>query len=154
MKNLVTLFALLVAASALGEATVTNVTVHLAVQTNSVSWGRSHQSLTFMCKATIENQTRNSLTMSNVFQNPAGLSLKVTDKNGVELSRLSAAPFKRPMFTIAAGGTQLFWPYYGIMNRFSVPETNSLVKIQLEGKLIGSSYTGSVTSNIVELKIP
>ena len=154
MKNLVIILAMLVAASASGEATATNVTIHLAVQTNSVSWSGSHNSLTFMCKATIENQTRDSLTVSNVFQNPAGLSLKVTDKNGVELSRLSAAPFKRPMFTIAAGGSQLFWPYYGIMNRFSVPETNTTVKIQLEGKLLGSGHTGSVTSNIVELKIP
>ena len=31
---------------------------------------------------------------------------------------------------------------------------NTTVRIQLEGKLAGSSYTGSLTSNIVELKIP
>jgi len=154
MKNLVTLFALLVAACALVEATVTNVTIHLAVQTNSVSWGRSHNSLTFMCKATIENQTRDSLTVSNAFQDPAGLSLKVTDKYGVELSRLSCMPFKNPKATIAAGGSQSFWPYYGIKERFSVPETNTTVNIQLEGRLLGSGYTGSVTSNVVELKVP
>jgi hypothetical protein len=107
-----------------------------------------------MCKATIENQTRDSLTVSNVFQDPAGLSLKVTDKNGVELSRLSCMPFKNPKATIAAGGSQLFWPYYGIKERFSVPETNTTVNVQLEGRLLGSGYTGSVTSNVVELKVP
>jgi len=154
MKNLVTILALLVAASATGESNVTNVTVHLAVQTNSVSWGASHNSLTFMCRVRIDNQTRDSLTVSNLFQDHSGLSLEVTDKNGMEISRLYAAPFKTPKFTIPAGGTQSFWPYYGIMNRFSVPEGNTTVRIQLEGKLAGSSYTGSLTSNIVELKIP
>jgi hypothetical protein len=154
MKNLVAAVALLVALSASGGSAVTNVTIHLAVQTNSVSWDASHKSLTFMCKATIDNQTGDSLTVSNLFQDHSGLSLKVTDKNGVELARLHAPPFHFPSFTIAAGGNQSFWPYYGIMNSFSVPASNTTVRIQLEGRLIGSSYTGSFTSNIVELKIP
>jgi hypothetical protein len=58
------------------------------------------------------------------------------------------------VFTIPAGGRESFWPYYGIMNRFHVSGSNTTVKIQLGGKLIGSSYRGSITSNIVILKIP
>ena len=154
MKNLAAFLASLVALRAFGESAVTNVTVHLAVQTNSISWDTSHTSVTFMCKATIDDQTRDALTVSNLFQDHSGLSLKVTDKKGEELARLSAAPFHFPSFTVAAGGKQSFWPYYGIMNRFSVPKGDTAVRIQLEGKLIGSSYAGSLTSNIVELKIP
>ncbi len=150
----VAILTLLVARSALGEPAVTNVTVHLAVQTNSVSRDASHKSLTFMCRATIDNQTRDPLIVSNLFQDHAGLSLKVADTNGVELARLYAPPFHFPAFTIAAGGKESFWPYYGVMNRLSVPASDTSVRIQLDGKLIGSGYAGSLTSNIVELKIP
>ena len=147
------MLALLVARSALGESAVTNITIRLAVQTNSVSWDTSHKSITFMCRATIDNPTRDSLTVSNLFQDHAGFSLKVTDTNGIELARLYSPPFHFPVFTIAAGSKGSFWPYYGIMNRFSVPGSKTSLRVQLEGRLIGSSYTGSLTSNIVELKI-
>ena len=139
-----------VAGDAFGESP--GITIHLAVQTNSVAWDTSHTSVTFMCKATIDNQTRDSLTVTNLFQDHSGLALKVTDQTGVELARLYAAPFHRDSFTIAAGSKESFWPYYGIVTRFSVPASNTPVRIQLDGKLIGSSYTGSVTSNVVMLK--
>ena len=148
------ILALLVARSALGEPAATNITIHLAVQTNSVSWDASHKSLTFMCRATIDNQTRDPLTVSNLFQDHAGLPLKVADTNGVELARLYSPPFHFPAFTILAGSKESFWPYYGIINRFSVPAGDKSVRIQLEGNLIGSGYDGSLTSNIVELRIP
>jgi hypothetical protein len=154
MKHLVAIVALLVTWSALGESTITNVTIHLAVQSNSISWDASHNSLTFMCRATIDNQTRDSLTVSNLFQDHGGLSLKVADTNGVELARLYSPPFKFLSFTIAAGSKESFWPYYGIINRLSVPGSDTSLRIQLEGSLVGSGYAGSITSDIVELKIP
>jgi hypothetical protein len=154
MKIPAAILPLLFALSALGESAVANVTIHLAVQTNSVSWDAIHKSLTFMCRATIDNQTRDPLTVSNLFQDHAGLALKVADTNGVELARLYAAPFHFPSFTITAGSKASFWPYYGLMNRFSVPASDTSVNIQLEGKLIGSGYAGSFTANIVDLKIP
>jgi hypothetical protein len=154
VKNLAAILALLMARSVFGESASTNVTIHLAVQANSVSWGARHESLSFMCKATIDNPTRDALTVSNLFQDHAGLALKVTDTNGVELARLFAPPFHFPSGTIAAGSKESFWPYYGIMNPIFAPGTNTSLRIQLEGKLIGSSFPGSITSNIVELRSP
>ena len=154
MKCRLPILLLLAAVSAFGEPAVTNVTIHLAVQTNSVSWNAANKSVVFMCRATIQNLTRDTLTVSNLFQDRSGLSLKVTDKHGMELTRLYAAPFHRSTFTIVAGDTQSFWPYYGIMNRFLVPETNTTVKLQLDGKLIGNGCKGVVASDIAILKIP
>jgi hypothetical protein len=151
MKNMAAILVWLFAVGAFGESAA-KITIHLAIQTNSVSWDSTHTSATFMCRATINNQTHNSLTVTNLFQDHSGLALKVTDQNGVELSRLYAAPFHFDSFTIAAGSMESFWPYYGIVNRFSLPKSNTTVRIQLDGKLIGSSYSGSVTSNVVMLK--
>lgn len=132
----------------------TGIKIHLAVQTNSVAWDATHTSASFMCRATIENASDDSLTVTNLFQDHSGLSLKVTDQDGNELSRLYSAPFQRESFTIAAGTKASFWPYYGIMNHFSLPKGHTTIGIQLDGKLIGSSYAGSVTSNIVMLNVP
>ena len=93
MKNIVTILALLVALSVFGESAGTNIAIHIALQTNSVSWDTTHTSVSFMCKATIDNQTRESLTVSNLFQDHSGLSLKVTDEKGVELADIR---IKRP----------------------------------------------------------
>lgn len=153
MKILAAILALLAARSAFAESALTNITVHLAVQTNSIFWDASHKSVTFMCRATIDNQTHDSLTVSNLFQDHSGLALKVTGTNGAELARLYSPPFHFPVLTIVAGSKESFWPYYGILNRLSVAESNTTLRIQLEGRLVGSSYTGSLTSNIVELKI-
>jgi hypothetical protein len=154
MKNLVAVLPLLAALHAFGESAVTNITILLAAQTNSASWDTTHTSISFACRATIDNPTHDPLTVTNLLQDHSGLSLKVTDKDGTELARLYAAPFKRSESTIDPGGKQSFYPYYGITQRFSVPGRNTTVKLQLEGKLSGSSYAGSLTSNIVELKIP
>jgi hypothetical protein len=156
MKNyILPLIALIfITTEVFGGTDSTGITIHLAVQTNSVAWDTTHTSASFMCRAIIDNKTDDSLTLTNLFQDHSGLSLKVTDQDGTELSRLYSAPFQRESFTIAARTKASFWPYYGIMNHFSLPKGHTTVRIQLDGKLIGSSYGESVTSNIVMLNVP
>jgi len=153
MKFPAAIFALLIARSALGESAVTYITLHLAVQTHSVSWDAGHKSLTIMCRATIDNQARDSLTVSNLFQDHSGLALKAMGTDGAELARLYSPPFHFPVITITAGSKESFWPYCGLVNRPSVPGSNPWINIQPDGQLLGSRYTVSVTSNIVKLKI-
>ena len=121
------------------------VAIHFAVQPNSIQWDASHTSLTFMCRVVIHNPTRASLTISNLFQERAGLYMKVADTGGTELARLISPPFQQPVSTIDAGTNSVFWPYYGIFGRFD-PGTNKTVRLQLEGKLIGNSYTKPIVS--------
>lgn len=154
MSNPVPIFVLLAAMTAFGESAATNVTISLDLRTNAVDWDNTHTFVTFMCKATIHNQTRDSLTLSNAFQDHSGLSLKVTDEKGVELSRLYSAPFHFESFTIARNSKEFFFPYYGLMSRFAPPKNHTTLKLQLEGNLLGSGYNRPLTSNIVELKIP
>lgn len=136
-----------------GGGSTQDVGIHFAVQPNSIQWDRSHTSLTFMCRVAITNQTPTSLTVSNLFQDKAGLCMKVTDTSDKELARLICPPFHRETFTIPAGTNEVFSPYYGIFGRFD-PGTNRTVRLQLVGNLIGSSYTNPVASGIVEMKIP
>jgi len=79
--------------------------------------------------------------------------MQVTDTGGTKLASLISPPFKQPVSTIEAGTNSVFWPYYGIFSRFD-PGTNQTVRLQLEGKLIGSSYTTPVVSGTVDMKIP
>jgi hypothetical protein len=151
--HLLSLICLLLVSTAFSESLPAEVVVHLSVQPNSVQWDRAHTSVTFMCEAAIENRTRDPLTVTNLFQDHAGLFLKIMDKHGTELSRLWAAPFHTTSFTIPAGARQTFSPYYGIMNRFD-PGTNETVSLQFQGKLNGSSYTKALASNILDLKLP
>jgi hypothetical protein len=131
----------------------TDVAIHFAVQPNSIRWDASHSSLTFMCRVVIDNQTPASLSVSNLFQDRAGLCMKAADTSGTKLASLIAPPFKLPVSTIEAGTNSVFWPYYGILGRFD-PGTNRTVRLQLEGKLIGSGYTTPVVSDTVDMKIP
>jgi hypothetical protein len=154
MKDKVLHFVCLLWATAcFGGGFTPDVAIHFAVQPNSIQWDTSHTSLTFMCRVVIYNQTPDSLTISNIFQDHAGLCMKVTDSRGTELARLISPPFKWPVSTIEVGTNSVFWPYYGIFGRFD-PGTNKSVRLQLEGKLIGSSYTTPVVSDTVDMKIP
>lgn len=136
-----------------GGGSTQDVGIHFAVQPNSIQWDTSHLSLTFMCRVVITNQTPTSLTVSNLFQDKAGICMKVTDASDRELARLIVPPFHRSTFTIEAGTNEVFWPYYGIFGRFD-PGTNKTVKLQLVGRLIGGSYTNPIVSDIVDMKIP
>jgi|ERR1035437_352499 hypothetical protein len=155
MKTFILLLASLafVTGDALSEEPVTDIAIQLAIQTNTVDLSLDHKSVSFLCTVTIDNQTHAPLTLTNItllFQDHSGLALKVSDHNGVELSRLIPLPFIDSSKTIAAGSKGLFAPYY----RWTLVESNSTVRIQLEGRLIGSSYSGGITSNVVMLKIP
>src|SRR5690349_14551805 len=154
MKNLMPILALLVSLTLYGESAATNVTISLDLRTNAVHWDNTHTFITFMCKATIDNQTRDDLTLSNAFQDHASLSLKVTDEKGAELSRLYAAPFHFESFVIHRNNKEVFYPYYGLVPRFAPPANHTNLRLQLEGHLIGSGYSRPLTSSIVELKIP
>jgi hypothetical protein len=132
-----------------GESPITGITIQLAVQTNSVVSNTNNTWVSFNCKVTIDNQTHAPLTVPDV----TGLfwlqlKLKVKDQNGVELSQLHPLPFIDKSITINAGSKGSFEPIY--IARFSLPQ--STLRIQLDGKLIG--YSGSITSNVVTLKLP
>lgn len=134
---------LFLAMDCFGGGSMPDVAINFTVQPNSIQWDAKRTSLTFMCRVIIDNHTPASITVSNLFQDNAGLCMKVMDNNEVELTRLVAAPFKMPISTIEAGTNSVFWPYYGIFGRFD-PRTNKAVKLRLEGKLIGSNYTKPV----------
>jgi hypothetical protein len=151
--KLLTLICSLWASACFEAAATTDVLVRFDVQPNSIQWDTSHTALTFMCRVVIENKTADSLTVSNLFQSTDGLCMKVASTNGVQLASLISAPFKFPVATIDAGKNLKFWPYYGIFGLFD-PGTNTSVKLQLEGKLAGSSYPKSVVSDVVDMKIP
>lgn len=148
-----TLICLLLATVCFGDGFAQDVAIHFAVQPNSIQWDSSRAAVTFMCRVVITNQTSTSLTVSNLFQDQSGLCMKLTDTSGKELAHLIAPPFHWATFTISAGTNSVFWPYYSIFGRFD-PGTNRTVRLQLDGRLIGSSYTNPIVSNIVDMKIP
>ena len=155
MKTFILLLASMafVTGDALSESPVTAIAIQLAIPTNNVWLSTDHKSVEFMCTVTIDNQTHAPLTLTNItllFEDPSGLALKVSDHNGVELSRLTPLPFIDDSKTIAAGSKGFFAPFY----RWTCVGSDSTVRIQLEGRLIGSSYSGSITSNVEMLKIP
>jgi hypothetical protein len=151
--KLLLLICLLSSKSAFGGSSAREIAVHFAIQPNSLRWNANHTSLEFMCRVVIENQTHDSLSISNLFQDRAGLCMKVADTNGNELARLISPPFKIISSTIGAGTNSISWPYYGILGRFD-PGTNKTVRLQLQGKLLGSSYTKQIFSDIVDMKVP
>ena len=151
--KLLLLTCLLWSKAAFGGPSAPEIAVHFTVQPDSIQWDAGHTALTFMCRVVIENQTATSLTVSNLFQDHAGLGMKVATENGTELSRLYCPPFRRTTFTIPPGTNSVFWPYYGIFGRCN-PGTNKTVKLQLEGRLLGSNHTEPVASDVVDMKVP
>ncbi len=81
MKGLLTILALLAAASALGTDDVT-------LKLNHVSPKGTHTNMWFECSVTIHNGTSAPLTVNNLFLGPPSLALKISDLNGKELKRL------------------------------------------------------------------
>lgn len=158
MKELITLAGLLIAASAFGGPESTNVTVHLG----PVSVLGTRTNMWFDCDVTINNQTRLPLMVTNLFVRSPGLALKVTDLDGKELKRTYAWPIKSWKWTHAAGSQKKFRRLgYGAkpgrdgnVLGLSLPDTVKTVRLQIEGTMPGSSYHGSVTSNVVDVDIP
>jgi hypothetical protein len=158
MKSLLTIFALMIAGSVFGDVAGTNVMVRLG----QISVIGTHTNLWFDCDVTINNQTDVPLTVTNLFAKSPGLALKITDLNGKELKRTYAWPLKAGEWTHAPGSEKDFKRLgYGAkpgkngkVLGISLPETMKTVRLQIEGTLSGSSYSGAVTSNIVEVKVP
>lgn len=158
MKNLIAILALLVSVSAFGDSASTNVTVHLGPA--SVLGTRTN--MWFDCDVTINNQTPMPLTVTNLFVRSPGLALKVSDLDGNELKRIYAWPIKSWTWTHAPGTQKEFkrlgygakpGPGGNVLG-ISLPENVKTARLQIEGTLSGSSYTGGITSNVVEVKIP
>ena len=156
MKRLI--IGLLIAANALGDPGSTNVAVALG----PVSVLGTHTNLWFDCDVTVNNQTGVPLTVTNLFRSSPGLALKITDLDGKELKRVYAWPLKSWEWTHAPGRQKEFKLLgYGAkpgkngnVLGISLPETVKTVRLQIEGTLSGSSYSGGITSNVVEVKIP
>jgi hypothetical protein len=158
MNRLITLAGLLIAATAFGDPEGTNnVTIHLG----PVSVLGTRTNMWFDCDVTINNQTRVPLTVTNLFVRFPGLALKVTDLDGKELKRTYAWPFKAWQWTHAPGSQKEFKRLgYGAkpgkngnVLGICLPETVKTVRLQIEGAMSGSSYNGSITSNIVDVDI-
>jgi hypothetical protein len=150
-----TILGLLIAASAFGEGAQTNITVRL----DKVWTEGTRTSLWFNATATINNHTGSSLVVSNLYSELPGLALKVTDLNDTELKRTYAAPFKDPAMIIPLG--RKTHRLYYLRSSVAVPETTEAVRVQLEGVFSGRvysgtgiGYSGGLTSNVVEVKIP
>jgi hypothetical protein len=158
MKRLITLVGLLVSATAFSGPESTNVTVQLG----SVSVLGTRTNMWFDCDVTIKNQTRLPLTVTNLFVRPPGLSLRITDLNGKELKRTYAWPLKSWEWTHSPSSQKEFKRLgYGAkpgrngnVLGISLPEFVKSVRLQIEGNMSGSSYNGSITSNVVEVDIP
>ncbi len=153
MKRLLTILALLAAASALGADEVT-------VKLNDVSPKGTHTNMWFECSVTIHNGTSAPLTVNNLFLGPPGLALQISDLDGKELKRLySAGHIAEPLqWHIAPGDNTFTNVGYGLPsgNRrlLCLPEGVHAVKVQVQGILPGSSFTNVLSSNVLEVHVP
>lgn len=152
MKFLILFLALLTGATAWGEEGHGKVVVVL----REVSAQGTHSNLWFLCNVALTNETEKTLTVTNLFVAPPGLALKISDANGTELERTYAAPIHLWKWDFEPHTNRAFRLMYGVRYRTpAVPPSTSAktVRVQIEGTMSGSGY-GSVTSNIVEVKIP
>ena len=158
MKRLIILAGLLISATAPGGPGSTNVAVALG----AVSVLGTHTNLWFDCDVTVNNQTGVPLTVTNLFRRSPGLALKITDLDGKELKRTYAWPLKEWEWTHAPGTQKTFKRLgYGAkpgrdgnVVGISLPDTAKTVRLLIEGTMSGSSYNGSITSNIVVVNLP
>ena len=153
MKRLLIILVSLISVSAFCDSG--GVTAHLDV----VSVTGTHTNLTFTCNITLDNQTGAILTATNLFCMPPGLALRVTDFDDHELAQTYALPWEIWQFHIRPGSYTFSKLWYGQdMTRhilgLSAPVSTKSIRLQIVGTLSGSSYTNSLTSNIVEVQIP
>jgi hypothetical protein len=124
--NLLLLVCILWGNVAFAGPSTPEVAIHFTVQKNSIQWSTNRTCLMFMCRVVMINSTSNFLTVSNLFQDRAGLCMKIMDKNGTELSRLNCGPFHWPTFTYGPGTNVIGWPYYVLF----LSGTNDSLKLQ------------------------
>lgn len=157
MNRLILLIALLIGTSALAEDRQGKVVVHLG----EVSAQGTHSNLWFLCNVALTNETEKTLTVTNLFVAPPGLALKISDTNGTELERTYAAPIHLWKWDFEPHTNRIFRLMYGVPSPsggygtpgIPLPASAKTVRVQIEGTMSGSSY-GSVTSNVVEVKLP
>ena len=112
--------------------------------------------------ATVHDRTSVPLTVANLFVRAPGLSLRIMDLDGKELKQTYAWPLKSWQWTHDPGSQREFKRLgYGAkpdrngnVLGISLAETVKSVRLQIEGNMSGSSYNGSITSNVVEVDIP
>jgi hypothetical protein len=158
MKQLILFIALLTGATALGDQGSGKVMVLLG----EVSAQGTRSNMGFLCNVTVNNQTDDTLTVTNLFVVPPGLALKISDTNGVELKRIYAAPIHLWKWDFASHSHHAYRLMYAIPSSsggygtpgIPLPASAKAVRVQIEGTMSGSNYSGGVTSNVVEVKLP
>jgi hypothetical protein len=150
--------ALLLAASALGAqgiTSLTNVTVHLHVDSES----GTRTNLILFCNMTITNKT-------NVPFTAVGFALEISGLDGKKLAR-SHAEFIMPPILAVDSPTELKLLFGTADSPISLPDSAKTFRVRLEVRLYLPSprdlhtvtfknlvEAGSITSNIVEVHIP
>ena len=154
MKRLLIILASLITVSAFGDSG--GVTARLGVV--SIEGPLTNQM--FICNVTLDNQTGDTLTATNLFCMSPGLALRVADLDGHELAKMYAWPWKIWKFQIQPGShpfSKLCYvgKYKGVHTiGVSLPFGTSKVSLQIVGTLSGSSYTNRLTSNVVQVNVP
>ncbi len=149
---------LLILGRAMGATENARVDVHLG----TISVIGTETNVWFLCNVTIENRTKVPLTTTNLFLRFPGLALKITDSNDKELKSTYAVPLHASTWTFPPQSPRTFKLSYGVPGisgsyhypGISLPGNARTVRLHIEGTLSGSSYSGGITSNIVEVKIP
>ena len=158
MNRFILLLGLLLATPAFGDAATNEVTVQL----ESVSVYGPRTNTWFFCNVRVDNQTDTTLSVTNLFVLAPGLGLKISDSNGKELKKTYAAPFHSWKWNFAPHSGQHYRLMYGVPSPtggynvpgIPLPSSAHALRVQIEGTMSGSSYTGSITSNVVEVRLP
>jgi len=139
------------------RADTTNVTLHIgavsAARQPMTIGGVPTNSVTFLCEVTLDNQTQTPLTVTGLYTAFDGMRLVVLDASDKELARCGHADafstIKTQSFTLPTGQTTktLTFPFC------FVPKTAQAVRVKLEGNLPGSSFSESITSNILTVEM-
>jgi len=151
MKRLLTILAVIIAASAFAADDVT-------VKLDGVTPKGIHTNIWFECTFAIHNGTSTSFFATNLFVAPPGLALKISDLGGKELKKLYADPYINYALNTAIipPGDSTFKEPYGLGRwpPFALPERVRTIRVRLEGTLSHTEYTNRLASNVVEVQVP
>jgi hypothetical protein len=148
---------LLVATTAFGVGAVPKVLVRFSADIHG-----TRTNVWFLCHVLITNDTDVPLTVTNLFSLAPGLALKISYLDGKELARTYAVGLHAWTWTFAPHSEKTYKLMYGVPSTsgnygnpgISLPGPTRRANLQIEGTLSGSSYSGRITSNIVEIQIP
>jgi hypothetical protein len=138
-------------------ASSTNVTLQIqsatAVRQTMVVGDVHTNFVSFACDVVLDNQTGSMLSVTGLYSPFDDMSLVALDAKGTEVAR------RRHYEGISNAQAQTFVVPVGqsteklIFTWVSVPKSIQTVNIRIQGRLPDSSYTGSLISNVVEVKI-